>query len=407
MTVQLQLGTAQVKLEGMGRVFAGRDPQACQLAFMDPTLSRRHAEIYVENGQTYIRDLGSANGTWVDGQQLGHQPAPLRAGSQVWLGHVQLGCEFAIDGSKTAMATSIPPELKALIEARKQQQAQLMAGPAQSAPAMLPPAPSQPAMSQSMGQPLAQASQAMAAGGASSPLPSEFAYRKQGANDNGVLLLALRQDTFFNGTEIEGYVEFTATDTETVASIFVELVELVRGGPIEGHVWDRFLVRQGPWRAKNGDVLPLPFKLRVPPGTTMTGPDVYWQIRGEVDINWASDISAKIDISMRNQDMDRIRDSLGAMDYRLGDMKSVAKGQRFEAEFNPPANLAKQWGVNAIHLELEYLGANLKVRMKVDKKGLRRDPQVDQVFEINRLRQASQPELNATLKQMLDQLMAG
>lgn len=391
MTVKLELGTAQVKLEGMGRVFAGRDPQACQLAFMDPTLSRRHAEIYVEDGQTFIRDLGSANGTWVDGQQLGHHPAALRAGSQVWLGHVQLGCEFAIDGSKTAMATSIPPELKALIEARKAQQAQQGMTP-----------PTAPAAS----QPLPQASMTMPAGGASSPLPAELAYRKQGSNDNGVLLLALRQDTFFNGTEIEGYVEFTATDTETVASIFVELVELVRGGPIEGHVWDRFLVRQGPWRAKNGDVLPLPFKLRVPPGTTMTGPDVYWQIRGEVDINWASDISAKIDISMRNQDMDRIRDSLGAMDYRLGDMKSVAKGQRFEAAFNPPANLAKQWGVNAIHLELEYLGANLKVRMKIDRKGLKRDPQVDQVFEIARMRKASQAEMNATLKQMLDQLLA-
>ncbi len=396
MTVQLQLGTAQAKLEGAGRLFAGRDPQACQLAFMDPTLSRRHAEIFIENGQTYIRDLGSANGTWVDGQQLGHQPAPLRAGSQVWLGHVQLGCEFAVDGSKTAMATSIPPELKALIEARKAHQAQQL-GASQSNPAM-----SQPAMQ----QPAAPLGQAMALGGATGPLPAEYAYRKQGSNDNGVLLIALRQDTFFNGMEIEGFVEFTATDTETVASIFVELVELVRGGPIEGHVWDRFIVRQGPWRAKTGDVLPLPFKLRVPPGTTMTGPDVYWQIRGEVDINWASDISAKIDISMRNQDMDRIRDGLGAMDYRLDSMKSVAKGQRFEADFHPPANLAKQWGVNDVRLELEYLGANLKIRMKIDKRGLKRDPQVDHVIEIARLRRASQPEVNATLKQMLDTLMS-
>jgi hypothetical protein len=397
MTVQLQLGTAQVKLEGMGRVFAGRDPQACQLAFTDPTLSRRHAEIFLENGQTYIRDLGSANGTWVDGQQLGHQPVPLRAGSQVWLGHVQLGAEFAIDGTKTAMATSIPPELKALIDARKAQQAQQL-GASQSQPAVSQAPPPQAAP---LGQP-----QTIAMGGSSGPLPADFAYRKQGSNDNGVLLIALRQDTFFNGNEIEGFVEFTATDTETVASIFVELVELVRGGPIEGHVWDRFIVRQGPWRAKNGDVLPLPFKLRVPPGTTMTGPDVYWQIRGEVDINWASDISAKIDISMRNQDMERIRDGLGAMDYRLDNMKSVAKGQRFEADFHPPANLAKQWGVNDVRLELEYLGTNLKIRMKIDKKGLKRDPQVDHVIEIARMRKASQPEVNATLKQMLDQLMS-
>ncbi len=378
MTVQLQLGAATLKLEGYGaRIFAGRDPAACQLAHMDGSLSRRHAEIWVEDGQTFIRDLGSANGTWVDGQNLGQHAIPMKPGMQIWLGHVPLGVIWAIDGSKTSLAHEIPPELKALIAARQQQQAAASAAPA----------PAEPPAS------------------TSTPLPREYAYRKQGSNDNGTLLLALKQDTFFNGTTIDGYVEFTATDSETVASIFVELVELKRGGVIEGHVWDRFLVRQGPWRAQNGDVLPLPFQLRVPPGTPMAGPDIYWEIRGEVDINWASDIDAKIGIHMRNQDMERIRDGLGALDYRLDDIKSVARGQRFEAEFHPPANLARQWGVNEIRLEIEYLGANLKVRMKLDRKGLHHDPMVDQVFEIGRLRAASQPEVNATLKAMLDQLL--
>lgn len=377
MTVQLQLGTASVKLEGPGaRVFAGRDAATCQLAFIDPTLSRRHAEIWLEGGQAMLRDLGSANGTWVDGQPIGQAAVALRPNQQVWLGHVPLGVSWPIDGSRTAMAQNVPPELLALIQQRQQQQQVQMQAPAP-----------------------------VSRGGASTPLPSEFAYRKQGANGNGVLLLALKQDTFFNGTTIDGYVEFTATDTENVASIFVELVELERGKSVDGHVWDRCLVRQGPWKAHNGDVLPLPFQLRVPAGTTMSGPDVYWEIRGEVDINWASDIDAKIGIHMRNQDVERLRDGLGAMDYRLGDMRSVAKGQRYEADFAPPANLAKQWGVNSIRLELEYLGANLKVTMKIDRKGLRRDPEVDQVFELGRLRAASQGEINATLKAMVDGLL--
>ena len=377
MTVQLQLGTASAKLEGPGaRVVAGRDAAACQLAFIDPTLSRRHAEIWLEGGQAMLRDLGSANGTWVDGQPIGQAAVALRPNQQVWLGHVPLGVSWPIDGSRTAMAQSVPPELLALIQQRQQQQQVQMQAPAP-----------------------------VARGGASTPLPSEFAYRKQGANGNGVLLLALKQDTFFNGTTIDGYVEFTAMDTENVASIFVELVELERGKSVDGHVWDRCLVRQGPWKAHNGDVLPLPFQLRVPAGTTMSGPDVYWEIRGEVDINWASDIDAKIGIHMRNQDVERLRDGLGAMDYRLGDMRSVARGQRYEADFAPPANLAKQWGVNSIRLELEYLGANLKVTMKIDRKGLRRDPEVDQVFELGRLRAASQAEINATLKAMVDGLL--
>lgn len=378
MTVQLQLGSGSFALEGVStRVVAGRDPAACQLAHMDATLSRRHAEIWVENGRVLLRDLGSANGTWVNGSQLGQDAVALAPGQQIYLGHVPLGVTWGVDGSRTAMAAEMPPELKALIAARQQQQAAIAAAP-------LP--PSAPAST-------------------STPLPSEYAYRKQGANSNGVLLLALRQDTFFNGTMIEGYCEFTSTDNQTVASITVELVELKRGGVATGHTWDRFLVRQGPWRAANGDVLPLPFQLRVPPGTSMTGPDIYWEIRGAVDINWASDIDAKIGIHMRNQDMERIRDALGALDYRLGEMKSVALGQRYEATFAPPANLAKEWGVNDIELGMEYLGANLKVQMKLDRKGLRHDPQLDQVFELGRLRVASQAEVNATIKAMLDQLM--
>ncbi len=77
-----------------------------------------------------------------------------------------------------------------------------------------------------------------------------------------------------------------------------------------------------------------------------------------------------------------------------------------EGTFQPPAHLARQLGINEVKLTIDYLGANLKVRMRVDKKGLRHDKAIDQVFEIPRLRAASQPEVNATIKAMLDQLLA-
>ena len=400
MTVNLQLGSAQYKLAGQGtRIFAGRDPSACQLAHADPTLSRRHAEIWFADGQTYIRDLGSANGTWVNGQSLGHEASVLAPGQQVWLGHVQLGVMWEVDGSKTAMAQHVPPELAALIAARKNDYAQASAGG--------PPIVTQPT-------PAPSASMSMSAGassGASTPLPSEFAYRKQGSNDNGVLLLALRQDTHWSGANLDGFVEFTATDSENVASITVELVEIHRRKSALGqswekeHVWDRVLVRQGPWRAQHGDVLPLPFSLRVPAGTSMTNKEVSWEIRGQVDINWAVDIDAMISLTMRNPDIERLRDAMGAMDYRVEDIESSPAGQRFEGKFAPPAHMAKDWGINSVTLEIEYLGANLKVRMKLDRKGLHHDPALDQVFEIGRLRQASQPEVNVTIKAMLDQLL--
>ena len=375
MTVKLQLGTAQHTLEGQGtRIFAGRDPSACALAHQDATLSRRHAEIWLQDGWAYLRDLGSANGSWVNGQRLGHEPVVLQPGLLVYLGHVPLA--FTLPGGAQQVAPQqMPAELVAAIAAHRE---------AAAAPA--------------------------AAGSTSTPLPSDMAYRKQGSNDNGVLLLALKQDIQFSGHNIDGYVEFTALDNETVACITVELVEIHRrksaiGSWEKEHVWDRVLVRQGPWKAQHNDVLPLPFSLRVAPGCAMSNKEVTWEIRGQVDINWASDIDAMIPISMRNPDIERMRDAMGAMDYRVEDIGSEPAGQRFEGKFMPPAHMAKEWGINHVTLEIEYLGANLKVRMKLDRKGMRHDPAVDQVFELGKLRAASQPEVNVTFKQMLDSML--
>jgi hypothetical protein len=378
MSVHLQLGSGQASLEGpQARIYAGRDPQACQLAHMDATLSRRHAEIWTENGQAFIRDLGSANGTWVDGQAVGHNVVPLRPGQQVWLGHVQLVMNFNQGGQAMGQTAfvggNVPEQLKQMIAQRQQEMQQ----------AALPPTPK-----------------------SSTPTPTEMSYRKQGHNSNGTLLIALKQDTFFNGGMVDGFVEFTSTDRQSVAEITIALVEHYKGGPSAGHVWDRMVVRQGPWRAENGDVLPLPFQLRIPPGTSMTGRHCHWELQGYVDINWASDIETTMPITMRNQDIERLRDALGALDYRVEEIESVALGQTYKGEFQPPGHLAHQLGINKLELTIDYLGTNLKVRLRVDKKGLKHDPAIDQVFEIPQFRAAGQPQINATLKQMLDTVLA-
>src|SRR5262249_47021565 len=126
MTVHLQLGGGNATLEGMtGRLFAGRDPASCQLAHMDATLSRRHAEIFVENGQAFIRDLGSANGTWIDGRAVGKDVAPLQPGQQVWLGHVPLVVTWEqagqAMGQTMAVSGGVPEQLKQLIAQRQAQ----------------------------------------------------------------------------------------------------------------------------------------------------------------------------------------------------------------------------------------------------------------------------------------------
>lgn len=47
-------------------VTIGRDPN-CEVFLNDRTVSRRHAHLSIQGGRAVIEDLGSLNGTWVDG----------------------------------------------------------------------------------------------------------------------------------------------------------------------------------------------------------------------------------------------------------------------------------------------------------------------------------------------------
>jgi hypothetical protein len=69
-------------------LFIGRDPDLSPLAERMERdgfgwVSRRHAELYVEGGTLFVRDLGSANGTFVNGRQLETAPVALGSGDQV------------------------------------------------------------------------------------------------------------------------------------------------------------------------------------------------------------------------------------------------------------------------------------------------------------------------------------
>jgi len=54
-------------------------------------VSRRHCRIYEEDGDFYVEDLGSANGTFLNGERLTpYLPHVLRKGDSLQLGRVQL-----------------------------------------------------------------------------------------------------------------------------------------------------------------------------------------------------------------------------------------------------------------------------------------------------------------------------
>ena len=246
----------------------------------------------------------------------------------------------------------------------------------------------------------------MGVGGKQTPKANEFPYRRQGSNDNGALLIALPRDTFQNDDTVDGFIEFTAMDDERVASIVVELVEHHKKGPSKGHVWDRVLVRQGPWQAKKNEVLPLPFALRVPPGTSMSGRDVYWEVRGYVDIDWAFDIEAASPITMRNVDIERVRDALGGLDFRVQELEPAPLGQRFTGNFQPPAQLRDRWGISDVNVVVEYLGSNLQLVLEVEKTALSKwDRDVTVTFDLQMLRSAQIGQLSEYLRQQIEGMM--
>jgi FHA domain/Domain of unknown function (DUF1707) len=70
-----------------GRITLGRS-SACQLVLADDTVSRRHAALVVRDGCWRIVDLGSSNGTWVNGRRV--VEAEVRPGDELRLGAARL-----------------------------------------------------------------------------------------------------------------------------------------------------------------------------------------------------------------------------------------------------------------------------------------------------------------------------
>ena len=65
----------------------GRDPKN-SIFLNDMTVSRKHARLIVDSHGTSIEDLGSLNGTWVDGAIV--NSAPLHDGSSIQIGTFML-----------------------------------------------------------------------------------------------------------------------------------------------------------------------------------------------------------------------------------------------------------------------------------------------------------------------------
>ncbi len=69
-----------------GEYILGRFPTT-DIVIPDPYVSRRHARIFYRDGKWFIEDIGSTNGTIVDGDDIrGKEPVEIKNGSEIVVG---------------------------------------------------------------------------------------------------------------------------------------------------------------------------------------------------------------------------------------------------------------------------------------------------------------------------------
>jgi pSer/pThr/pTyr-binding forkhead associated (FHA) protein len=80
----------------------------CLIRIRSTQVSRRHCEVFEDKGKLMVKDLGSSNGTFVNGKRvLGQQP--LKAGDVLSIGGVSLRVDLASGASPTPAAASPGP----------------------------------------------------------------------------------------------------------------------------------------------------------------------------------------------------------------------------------------------------------------------------------------------------------
>jgi ABC-type multidrug transport system ATPase subunit len=94
------MALGKLDLSGQRQIVIGRDTSS-DLPLKHPTVSFRHAMVFAQNGGLVIRDLGSTNGTFVNGQRISQ--VPLNSGDIVQIGPFKL----SYDAQQQSLAQSM------------------------------------------------------------------------------------------------------------------------------------------------------------------------------------------------------------------------------------------------------------------------------------------------------------
>ena len=124
-----------------GQLVVGRD-EGADVVVADPELSRRHAAVRPSGDAIEVEDLGSLNGTWVNGNRI-ETPVLLTPGDVVHLGTSAFELARVPPSASGTVAASAPPPAPAIpapAPAPVPTPVAAAAGPAAAAmPAFVPP----------------------------------------------------------------------------------------------------------------------------------------------------------------------------------------------------------------------------------------------------------------------------
>jgi len=124
-------------LLGQGKVVIGRSPE-CDITIDNPAVSRKHTSIGYETGGYVLNDLGSSNGTFLNGERV-TAPAALKPGDVVGVAKFELQFQDSPQSEvQKVIGGADDLEATMMVDAEK------MAKAFQSAPADMAPAASGP-----------------------------------------------------------------------------------------------------------------------------------------------------------------------------------------------------------------------------------------------------------------------
>ncbi len=106
LTIATPKGSTTKKVDG-DMLLVGR-AEDCNLSIAHETMSRKHLSVMVREGQCYVEDHGSANGTFVNGERLkAHAPVRVRPNDEVLL--AQSGIRLSISTEPVMRKEGAPP----------------------------------------------------------------------------------------------------------------------------------------------------------------------------------------------------------------------------------------------------------------------------------------------------------